>query len=365
MENKKIKPKDCKIFLSNFHNSCENSSLLDSKVKQFLLLNGYVLSNFDDSNLIIYNTCVVYDSMINNQIKKIDSDLKEHPKKDIIIIGCLAGLTNIKKFSDKIILIKSNELEKLEEIFESTVKLKEINTFRLDKNFREYQEEINKEDYFVKISHGCSNNCTYCNIKLAKGNIISKSIDQIINEIIKCSKKEVCLIGDDCGSYGHDIGTNIAELIDKITKLDIKIKIYNFFPGLFIKYYPRLRKHIQDKKITYICVPLQSGSQRILKLMNRNYDLKRIKEILKDIKKINQEIKLYSHFIVNFPTESIKDFNRSIEMAKLYDQNLFLKYEDNKNTAAYDIMPKCTENALKQKHQIFLNNKICGEFIIC
>jgi tRNA A37 methylthiotransferase MiaB len=214
----------------------------------------------------------------------------------------------------------------------------------------------------VQISTGCSNNCSYCAIKTAKGHVKSRSIDDIkkyIRLLLERGENRIFLISDDCGSYGMDIGTNISELVDVILSMNggIKMKIYSMYPALFVKHYPSLRKHFANKRINHIGVPLQSGSSRILKLMNRSYDIDEIKSLVRDLKECNPEAKVISNIIYNFPTETMDDFKKSVKASMIFDYSLFFRYCETTGSKSSYIYPKCGDADSKKK-SVILNKMI-------
>jgi len=119
----------------------------------------------------------------------------------------------------------------------------------------------------------------------------------------------------------------------------IRIKIYTIFPGLFLRYYHALKEYLIEGRIPYICLPLQSGSPGILKLMNRQYDLGEIERVVREMKGHNPRMRIFTHFMVNFATETFDDFQRSLDMASLFDYCLFLPYGINKRTVA-SVLPE-------------------------
>jgi tRNA A37 methylthiotransferase MiaB len=295
----------------------------------------------------------------------IDQIASLYSDKKIIVFGCLVNLTKIKE-KDNLILVSTSAIDNFSEIFNNFNTLESCQTNRLSQ-FVQYQDNVTNQDNFVQIAQGCSNNCSYCNIRLAKERIKSRPIKKIKEEVQKLIDKdvdEITLLADDCGSYGHDIHSNIAELLSALISVDnsLKIKIYTIFPKLLLEYYPELRPFFEDHRITYICAPLQSGSNKVLKLMNRKYDLDMIKKVFKEIKILSPSTYTYTHFMINFPGETLEDFQKSVELAKIFDSSMFIPYQENKRTPAYGINPKCTREELKRKIDL-LNHYVSNNII--
>ncbi len=186
----------------------------------------------------------------------------------------------------------------------------------------------------VEVSKGCLGNCYYCAIKKAKGNLKSRSIDAIISDIksIYDPSKTLFLVADDCSSYGLDIGTNIFQLLKRVREEfpELQIQINYISPNLLVKFYNEYMELFREFHISYVTLPIQSGSNRIIKNMNRNYDALQIVKIIKDIKKISPSTLIEGHFIVGYPGENFIDFLKSLFITQYFDYPIALKYSDAK-----------------------------------
>ena len=185
----------------------------------------------------------------------------------------------------------------------------------------------------------------------------SRSHQDVLNDVgalLRCNIYEFVLLSDDCGSYGLDIGSNFARLIKEVVALDnrIRVKINYFFPGDLLRLYPDLREVFRQGKVVYINVPIQSGSARILKLMNRHYDPVQLKAVLQEIKALCPKIWLHTHIIIYFPTETCRDFRQSLKLATIFDDFILYPYSDNPLTPAFNITPKVSERAKLYREQI-------------
>lgn len=352
-----VKRGDIICLLDLQHSRCEMSNFLFARLGRFLEVNHHSLSpDLDKADVLVVNTCAVRDTIMHTIEAKITALISHNPARKVLIIGCLAPLTERFSQTSTLVLINPDDLDRCTEYFECDVPLRNIDLVHKIGS-REYQPKMTGADTYVLISQGCINNCSYCNIKLAKGYVKSRSLAEVVEEVtdlVRSGKYEITLLSDDCGSYGHDSGTNITELLSDLLTIDqrLKIKIYTIYPGLFIKRYPQFKELIIANRITYLCLPIQSGSDRILKLMNRNYNLNQMKAIIHEIKELNPDVHLFTHFIVNFPTETMEDLKKSILMAQLFDSCIFIGYDDNKRTLASKLNPKCSDDLYRVKVQL-------------
>ena len=175
--------------------------------------------------------------------------------------------------------------------------------------------------YLIRVSQGCSNNCAYCGTKRAVGNHKSKPLDECVKEFKIGLNKDFTnfvLTADDTGAYGIDINSSLPELLDKLTKINgcYSIDIRALNPNWIVKYIDELEPILNRGKIKIMSIPVQSGSDRILKKMHRLSNSKKIKEALIKIKKAYPKIALDTHVIVGFPGETMDELKESLELIK-------------------------------------------------
>jgi MiaB/RimO family radical SAM methylthiotransferase len=357
----------------NGSDKCEPSAYLLNQAATFLTLNGYTISdNIAECDTVLVNTCCVIQSKIKISENLIKEAGRHRNVKMIVVFGCLPGIK--KEYEGinnniNIICIGSKELNKLNEYFEHRIPIEEVSRNTFDNNtFIPYQESLDERDYYVLICQGCRYSCSYCNIKLSKGDVLSKPVSEIVSEVrkgVESGHSEFVFLADDCISYGADLNLDLVGLVKEVLAIDpsFKLKISSVFPGRLISLYPSFRELLKTKRISYINIPLQSASQRILKLMKRNYDISKVLEIVKDIKAISNSTILYTHILFNFPTETREEFLKSLEASLFFDEALFITYSDNPLTPASKIEPKVSPDEKDTRIKIamkFLNTGYKG-----
>jgi tRNA A37 methylthiotransferase MiaB len=188
---------------------------------------------------------------------------------------------------------------------------------------------------------------------VAIGSHKSKPLNQCIEEFKNGLKKDYkffLINADDIGAYGLDIGCNFPELLDKLTiiKGDYKIKIANLNPRWFIKFIDDLQEIFKRKKITHICIPIQSGNNRILKKMQRFSDTEQIKQAFQKLHKTSPEVLVSTHIMAGFPTETEEEFNESLSFIKKCNLNAgqVIPFSCKTNTKAETLNPKITDDEM-------------------
>ena len=204
---------------------------------------------------------------------------------------------------------------------------------------------------FVTFMQGCNNFCAYCVVPYLRGPEMSRPPDDIIEEIKKltdCGIKEVTLLGQNVNSYGKTLanGLNFAALIKKIGKISGIDRIR------FTTSHPRdLSEELincfaeEEKLCEHIHLPVQSGSNRILALMNRGYTIEEYTRKVDHLRKLNSQISITSYIIVGFPGETKKDYQETIDMMEKirFDSTFSFKYSERKGTAAQKLEGKVEE----------------------
>jgi tRNA A37 methylthiotransferase MiaB len=373
--------KSYKVYIDSAAWMCEGNIIGTSRIYRYLLENGHgITTKPSEADFIIINSCGFIKDREHLSVylfENFNSQKKEKAK--IIMFGCLIKINQKLIESLDLIPIDLNEGNKFDEIFfnktkfgnispycdkstieklfvaKKTTQESEFISFLLSRFMSHFSKKIRlnynnifnrvqfKDKTLVQICNGCIFNCNYCVIRTAKGGVSSRNIDEIIADIEKLYDPTKCvfLVADDCGSYGLDIKTNLFDLLYKINKRfpDLKIELDAINPYWLEKYPDEFIKLFSEFNINYVTIPVQSGSNRILKDMNRNYNIKKIQNIIKKIKKVSPKTAIYTHFIICHPREKFIDYIKSIYCSMYFDLPIVLVYsghEDSTNTTITD-----------------------------
>jgi MiaB/RimO family radical SAM methylthiotransferase len=211
----------------------------------------------------------------------------------------------------------------------------------------------------VRCAMGCTGNCSYCAIKHAQGKFKSESIEQIVREAemgIKKGYKEIALTGEDLGGYGCDMKTDLAQLLKEVTSLpgDYKVSIRFIDPYWLIRLMDPLMPIFETGKIKAFCAPAQSGSDRILKRMNRRYTFDSLKETINEIMDKTKVSMISTNIIVGFPGETEEEFQKSLKLVSEVKFGMYMNfaYEDRPGTKASEFSDKISEEEKQRRLKI-------------
>lgn len=286
--------------------------------------NGYQIVDFDSkADIYIINTCTVTNTSDKKSEKMIKRARKQNKDAIIIAMGCHAQIKGDNIDADIIIgnKDKSKIISLIEEYQENKNKIKRI--YNLDNiSFEDmYISSFNNHTRaFVKIQDGCDAFCSYCIIPYARGPIRSKDPKTVIKEItslVENGYKEIILTGIHTGKYGKDINYTFEQLLKEIIKIKnlYRIRISSIEINELTD---PILDLIKDNQVIakHLHIPLQSGSDKILKLMDRKYDLKFYKDRIEKIRKMIKDISITTDLIVGFPNENEKDMEDTLKFLK-------------------------------------------------
>lgn len=280
-----------------------------------------MVSNPELADIIIINTCIVKGPTENTAKQRIRE--LEKLNKPIIIAGCMPEVRKIKG--------KNLYLLGISHIKDVCKLIKRIHEGKYqEKEFLERRKEIklttkvrqNKLVGITQISEGCLGNCSFCLTKLVKGELFSYPEDKILENIkkdIEQGCKEIWLTSQDNAAYGRDYNTNLISLLKKITELkgNFKVRIGMMNPNHVLLILPELLEiYKSDKIYKFFHIPVQSGSNKILKEMNRKYTREQFISIVKKFQKLFPEITISTDIIAGYPSESEEDFQETLSLMK-------------------------------------------------
>jgi MiaB-like tRNA modifying enzyme len=314
-----------KVYIENY--GC-SANLNNAEIIKALLLKEKhsVVKNFKEADVIIINTCIVKsptESRMWNRLLFFNSI-----KKRVIVTGCMPNVyaKEILKRFPRVVLLGTKS------IFGINQAIKMKSGVFLEGDFIEKAnvDKIRNNNIIniVQISEGCLGSCSYCIVKIAKGMLHSYKIESIVEDVRKSIKqgcREIWITSQDSASYGIDFNDNyekkskLPKLLKEITKIkgEFFVRVGMMNPNNVLPVLEELIDVYHSKKIfKFIHIPVQSGNDRILKLMNRNYSVRDFEFIVNKFRKEFTRISISTDVICGFPTETRDEFNDTLKLVK-------------------------------------------------
>lgn len=336
---------------------CKVNQFEKSLLEERFLEKGFmIVEDYESADIVVYNTCCVTKKAESGCRQKIRKIAKVNNKVQIVLTGCYAHkdrerlkrlpnvfsiIDNEKKFSIPEMLLGS-------ETFES-----------LSLNFEYKRIFKDRERSFLKIQDGCDSFCSYCIVPFVRGKPVSMQKELVIKNLSNLSnEKEVVLTGIHLGKWGLDIGYSLKNLLRDIGKenFNFRLRLSSLEPLEIDKDLLEVLKDLENF-CPHFHIPLQSGSDRVLKLMKRNYTKAQYKEKIELIRDFFPLAGIGLDIIIGFPTETEDDFLETkafLESLPVDYMHIF-RYSDREGTVSYSINPKVDENIKEERTELLRN----------
>lgn len=342
-------------------------NLADTEIVQGILQkNGYeLIKDADDADVVLINTCSIRENAeqrIYGRLGKFKAMKDHNPNLVVGILGCMAerlrqDLIEEKKMVD--LVVGPDEYRRLPEYIDIAfngdkgigVKLSRTETYD---DITPYREDGLQA--WLSVMRGCDKFCTFCVVPFTRGRERSRSLDSIVDEFRQLSKRnfrEVTLLGQNVNSY-EDNGRDFADLLAECAKVDRKIRV-RFSTSHPQDMSEKLMYTIAENEniCNYIHLPVQSGSNRILDLMNRTYTIEHYLSLIEKTKKIIPDASFSTDIISGFPTETYEDHVATLEIMRnvRYDGAYMFKYSPREGTKAFKMNDDIPEEIKSKRLQ--------------
>ena len=306
---------------------CKVYSYESEFMKEKMIDNGFeYIEDYKNSDIVIVNTCSVTNTADNKCRRMIRSVRRENESCTLVVCGCTAE-NHREELNDLDIdiLIGNKDKSNIVSLIQDFIKTNNKYVKFYDSRKLPF-EDMRINDFsltraFVKIQDGCNNYCAYCIIPYVRGSIRSKNFDDAVSEIkdlVKKGHKEIVFTGINTGAYGKETGLyDLTDLIREISKIDDlkRIRVSSIeITEINDKFIEEMKNN--KKLCGHLHVSLQSGSERILEIMNRKYTKAEYLDKVNKLKAAREDINLTTDVIVGFPTETEEEFLECVEYCK-------------------------------------------------
>ena len=383
---------------------CPRRVLAASRNYTYFVKNGLIpVDNLKKADLIVIHSCGGFNLDEEFSLLTLENALKKKSTSSkVIMTGCLPKINKgaLSQFEEALI-IPTEELSILDSIIDAKIPynsipessiIRDVNDLyhgtpikrirrklgfnryfltilsylRKKLDFKTRNSYFDEGTYKIVISDGCVGNCTYCAIKFAMPKYTSIPEKQIVEKFrtgLQHNFKSFALTGADIGSYGIDINTNLPNLLDRLFAVegDYKIILIDLNVRWLIKEYKSLFSVLKknEEKLHTIIIPIQSGSDKILRLMQRHYKIGEVKKCLSDFQENIPNINIATHIMVGFPGETESDFQMSLDLLKNlnFSHIQIYKYEDRPGTAASKLPDKLPPKIIDKRAKMLSKMK--------
>lgn len=343
---------------------CKVNQYESEAVEEIFEARGYKKKE-ENADIYVINTCTVTNMSDRKSRQMISRARRDNPEAVIAVMGCYSQVKpeEVSQIEGVDIVLGSRNKEEVVDLCEDVLQNKGAidKVLSLSETKTIEDLEISNQEAmtraYMKIQDGCNMYCSYCLIPYARGNISSRDMESIKNEAKRLAEngyKEIVLTGIHVSSYGKDLknGTSLIDVIEEVAKTDgiERIRLSSMEPRHITREFLE-RMKATKKACDHFHLSLQSGSDDILKAMNRKYDTKIFKEKVDLIREVFPNAGLTTDIIVGFPTETdenhieTKNFVKDIKFAKTH----LFKYSKRDGTKAATMKPEVDGNIKKER----------------
>ena len=356
-----------KVYIRTF--GCQMNEGDSEFIAGLFLKEGYKFADSpENADIILFNTCSVREHAEERAIQSMGNLMHKHKNRLYGIVGCGAQALKgdlFRRLPALNIVCGTGEIARLPELIKEASKSRVEALDNIDKPFPEIKTTYRKSDKYayVSIMRGCNNFCSYCIVPYVRGKERSRKAENIIGEIKDLAEKgvrDITLLGQNVNSYraGNRSKLDFAELLKKINDIDglEKIRFLTSHPkDVTIKLFETMRSC--DKVAPHLHLPLQSGSDKILKLMRRGYTRRKYLNLVRKARGLIPDLRVTTDVIVGFPSENKKDFNDTLSLMKKikFNSAYIFKYSPRAKTAAAKMKDSVSEEDKKRRHKVLLD----------
>ncbi len=355
---------------------CQQNEADSEKIMGTLCKMGYqITENEKEADALLVNTCAIRDHAEKRALSIIGRFKHYKAERSDIVIGVCGCMSAQEHQREKLkhsyhyvdFTFGTSALHRLPEfIYNALNKKKRHFDVDADKpQIAEGIESLRQSTYraWVSIMYGCNNFCTYCIVPYVRGRERSRKMEDILTEVrdlVEKGYKDITLLGQNVNSYGKDLDekVNIATLLTEISKIEGDFWIHLMTSHPKDASYEMIEAIKSSSRTSgHFHLPLQSGSDEILKKMNRHYDLERYLSIIEKLRENNENITLTTDLIVGFPGESEEDFNLTLDVIKKvkYDSVFSFIYSPRKGTPAASMENQIPSEEQHRRYDILCN----------
>ena len=348
---------------------CQMNVHESEKLAGILHARGYAeAAPEEEADIVVFNTCCIRENAENHaygNIGALKKVKKAHPGMLIAVGGCMtqqAGAAEKlrKKFPFVDIVFGTHNLEEFGALLDRKLGRKKAVVDVWEKEGEVREEDISfRTSYpnaWVNIMYGCNNFCSYCIVPYVRGRERSRAADAVVAEVnglLDVGYKEITLLGQNVNSYGNDCGeVSFPQLLRKICARDEKFRL-RFMTSNPKDFGEELVRAIADNPqlCRFVHLPVQAGSDRILRLMNRKYTAKEYLEKVEMLRRIIPDCQLSTDIMVGFPTETEEDFRATLDLVRAADFSAAFTfvYSRRSGTVAADMEGQIPEEVQKER----------------
>ncbi|MBI5477728.1 MAG: radical SAM protein [Deltaproteobacteria bacterium] len=335
------------VFLCSRQLGCPANLDLATQLHNYVVENRWAFTDAESADCIILVSCSILVEYRRGVVATVEYLVRRHPKKRIIVTGCFVEEDLVD--APNVTYVAMSRRDDFDALFEPAVRLRDVSpvsTAEEDQEVRSLGNEkaVFDRPYSVLVATGCLSRCHYCLEKNLFPKVHSVPLAEVVarcREGVRKGYKNFLIGATDVCSYGHDLGCDVTDLFAALFsgpfkgRPDLGVGLKALEPSRFIKHFPRLKPYFEKCRIDWIYLPIESGSDRVLKTMNRKYRVADFLRVVRELRQAAPKLRIETDFVIAYPTETREEFEASLKLVELFDHWNLVVFGRHENTRAF------------------------------
>jgi tRNA A37 methylthiotransferase MiaB len=342
------------VFLCSRQLGCPANLDLATQLHNWVVANGWTFTDAAQADCIILVSCSILVEYRRGVVATVRYLARRYPKKQVIVTGCFVPEDVVA--APNVTYVEIAKRDKLDALLAPAVPLRSaspVSTGEEDQEVRALGNDraVYDRPYSVLVATGCLSRCHYCLEKNIFPKVTSVPLAEVVARCeagVRKGYKNFLIGATDVCSYGHDLGCDVTDLFAALFdgpfrgRPDVGVGFKAFEPSRFIKHFPQLRPYFAEHRIDWIYLPIESGSDRVLKTMNRRYSVADFLRVVGELRQAAPRLRIETDFVIVYPTETREEFEASLALVGLFDHWNLVVFGRHENTRAFAMKDEFT-----------------------
>jgi tRNA A37 methylthiotransferase MiaB len=337
------------VFLCSRQLGCPANLDLATQLHNYVVANRWAFTDAAAADCIILVSCSILVEYRRGVVATVEYLARRYPKKRIVVTGCFVAEDRVE--APNVTYVDIARRDEIDALFAPAVPLRDVSpvsTAEEDQEVRSLRDNraVYDRPYGVLVATGCLSRCHYCLEKNIFPKVRSVPLAEVVarcQEGVRKGYKNFLIGATDVCSYGHDLGCDITDLFAALFsgpfqgRPDLSVGFKALEPSRFIKHFPKLKPYFETCRIDWIYLPIESGSDRVLKTMNRKYRVADFLQVVRELRQAAPKLRIETDFVIAYPTETREEFEASLKLVGLFDHWNLVVFGRHENTKAFSM----------------------------
>lgn len=342
---------------------CPINLSLATRLHNYVVENGWEFRDLESADSIIIVACSTLPEWRQSVKAAAEYFAGHYPQKQIVVTCCFPKQDVVT--APNLTYVPLARVEEFDAIFHPRVPLRSISSGATVEDIGEVKSlppaAVHTRPFNVLVAAGCLNRCAFCSGKSIFATVQSVPIAEIValcQEGLRQGYTNFVIGASDVGSYGHDLGLDVVDLFEALFakafagRTDLLIGFKGFEPRRFLRHFAALKPYFASGRIGWLCLPIQSGSDRVLRSMNRGYAIADVLAAIQELRRIAPRMRIETDIITCFPTETAEDFEASMKMLEHFDHVQMLEFQLHEDTRAAKLTRVFDDAEAERRRQV-------------